>query len=862
MGTDRPRGSAAVTALASPLSLILERALAGDQIEHALFCTFTFDAGYFERVALGPLDGVGAQVTVVADAAMANLDPYAARRLGSRYGLGLVHHNAAFHPKLAVLLGQDSCTVAIGSGNVTMSGWHANEELWTSVDGDADQWSSATTAIGHWLQDLSNGAQVGPRVASHLASIGRRLVRPVIGSAIDAPSVLGNLQQSIIEQLPTGPVDELNVYAPFHGLGDGAIRSLCERLQPQALRVGYQPGSTMLDPDAVGKYLHSLAVPVELRALDPTRYRHGKLIEWRSGGSWWAVTGSPNLSRAALLSTPSQGGNFELAVLTQQTQSLFPPAWELAEQGSFEALSPPSFEPTPPGASSQILEALLDGDALVLTLSRPAAEDMAVQAAPAGRPPEQWTPWGIVRSGVETEELDPLPGGSWVRVVGTDGIPSRAVPVQGPAAFRRRTRAGGPSGTAMPDIADLFDDVDAANRFLNHLGAVQERLAADRPPAPAGEGGGGQPGSGSGQSTWEEYLDRMSSHLGANLLRFSLGMSHHTVTAAGGPDWDDEDIDDAEAGLEGDTVEAMASMAETTVQIPDGAALKDAARSQIMKQLKHLAQPGIITEPTVRLLVVRMTLSYLAGGAWPSLDNTWIDLLLNHVEAIVDDPSDQPPLRRRQAAMATLGLSVARSRVSPIPPSLLSLKVDRLSHRLKPMVNDLDQDDVDAYCRDIGERLGFSAQPDGVLTLALDLVDEDPLQDAVRKLAESGDAILARTVGQVLVLPGVERATARYLAYTCLVVLDGAGDVAVQIGAGELAETWVWRAPHLVRIFVNPKGPVANMWRFKAGSTPRDAGSPDGYPTSEHVMGASADWTVVDEALAAVSLSRQRHYVE
>ena len=65
-----------------------------------------------------------------------------------------------------------------GSGNVTMAGWHANEELWTSVESDADDWSPFTSAVGRWLQGLSDSAQVGPRVASHLASIGRRLDRP------------------------------------------------------------------------------------------------------------------------------------------------------------------------------------------------------------------------------------------------------------------------------------------------------------------------------------------------------------------------------------------------------------------------------------------------------------------------------------------------------------------------------------------------------------------------------------------------------------------------------------------------------------------------------------------------------------
>lgn len=850
-----------MTAIASPLSLILERALAGDQIEHALFCTFTFDAGYFERVALGPLDGTGAQITVVADATMANLDPYAARKVGSRYSLGLVHHSAAFHPKLAVLIGHGNFTVAIGSGNVTMSGWHANEELWTCIESDAESWSPAVAAVGRWLEDLTVSAHVGQHVAGHIASIGGKLVRPSTGPTIDLPAVLGNLQQPIIEQLPTGPVEELNLYAPFHGHGADAIRSLCERLQPELLRVGYQPGSTALDPESVKKYLEFLAVPFELRALDPSRYRHGKLVEWRSGGTWRTITGSPNLSRAALLKTPSQGGNFELAVLTEQAQPLFPGGWELTEHGSFEALSPQSFESSPQGSSIQILEAVLDGEVLVLTLNRPAAEDVKVQVAPAGQPPELWSAWGVVRAGSESAELEPLRGGSWVQVVGTDGFPSRAIPVLGPAAFSRRTAVTGSSGPPMPDIAELFTDDDAASRFLHHVGALKEKLAAARPPAIAGGGGGGSE-AGATASTWEEYLDGMAGYLGRDVLNFSLGLSTNTLTSVSVPDWDDEDIDDAEAGLEGDTAEAMEAVAEPAGQSLTKAQLTDAGRAKIMKQLERFARPDATTDPIIRLLSVRATLAFFADGDWPFNDTPRIDVLLDHVAGILDNQSDQSQVRRRQAAMAALCLSLVRGCVAPIPPSLQSLRIDRLSVRLKSVVNDLDQDDLDAYCQDLSESLGENAHPNGVLAFALDILADDPVAEAVRKLAESDRGILAHVSGRVLVLPAAERAAARHLAYTCLVVLDGAGDVAVQVGAGESAETWVWRSPHLVRVFVNPKGPVANIWQFKPGSSPGSAGSPDGYPSSKDVAGSSVDWMIVDEALAAVGLSRRRHFLD
>src|SRR5258707_252144 len=103
------------TGLPSPLTLLLQRA--ADQratAEEILFLSFTLDLGFFERTALGPAHALGGRVTVVGDAAVVRHDPRAVRRAGRSYLPGLAACRGAFHPKLAVIVGSEEATVAIG----------------------------------------------------------------------------------------------------------------------------------------------------------------------------------------------------------------------------------------------------------------------------------------------------------------------------------------------------------------------------------------------------------------------------------------------------------------------------------------------------------------------------------------------------------------------------------------------------------------------------------------------------------------------------------------------------------------------------------------------------------------------------
>src|SRR5690606_17116649 len=138
-----------------------------------------------------------------------------------------------------------------------------------------------------------------------------------------------------LDNLPTGPVEERNLLAAFQDPQATATPHLLDKMQPRRVRVSRQLGRTRDDAGALSILLDTYAastgaqVPQLREPSSPgtgdVRYRHGKLIEWvTSEGKRLALTGSPNLSSAALPKHAGQGGNYELALLSPVNESLFP----------------------------------------------------------------------------------------------------------------------------------------------------------------------------------------------------------------------------------------------------------------------------------------------------------------------------------------------------------------------------------------------------------------------------------------------------------------------------------------------------------------------------------------------------------
>ncbi|MFD0405397.1 hypothetical protein [Kitasatospora sp. NPDC127116] len=130
------------------------------------------------------------------------------------------------------------------------------------------------------------------------------------------------------------------------------------------------------------------------------RYRHGKLIEWVVDGQRWALTGSPNLSAAALLRSVPDGGNCEIGVIWPVDRSLAPP-WEPVAPETVEHLAAPrrAAEDPPPVRLPRLLGAAREQGGVRVWLARAAERDVELRISSTAGRPRSGQPWVPCRPG-------------------------------------------------------------------------------------------------------------------------------------------------------------------------------------------------------------------------------------------------------------------------------------------------------------------------------------------------------------------------------------------------------------------------------------------------------------------------------
>ncbi|MGW8763741.1 hypothetical protein ACWGN5_14685 [Streptomyces sp. NPDC055815] len=816
------------TAFASPLTLILdEERIGGHGLEEALFLSFTSDLGFFEEVALGVTQATGARVTVVGDVSMARSDPRAIRRAGRSYLAGLAYaHGAAFHPKLMILAGPQHATIALGSGNTTLAGWHANAELWTVLRVHGGQSPSAIPHLTAWLRGLPEKVRFSAGVAQALNRVSALLDRLHHDSIPTAPQVhiVSSLHAPVIDQLPHGPVDELAVFAPFHDHRSLALRKLLERFRPRRFTLAYQPGLSDLD----GATVAALVKEYNGRVVSDhdQRYRHGKLVEWASEGQRWALTGSPNLSAAALLLSQDEGGNCELGVITPVATTLLPEGTDepIARLRSVTPLPRPVA-----GNGPLLLGALRVSDGLEISMARPLSDAAHLEVSQAAAPPEAWERLADVPPGQTTLTVTaPADAGSRVRlvVVGQDGVPhfGNIVFVLDPdRALRRTAPAQSHAPTTQP--ADLFADPRLAERFLGDMETLRTALAPVSAVASASSSTGPAattPLNGD-EGSWERYLDECAGRVGQSLTRFALGLPTLTDTGTSFQDllpvsWDERFTDDFEAVPDEDDIEGVtaehdpeASGAETnTAALPDLWQADQEIRRRYRRWVERLVALAPHLGPPERMLVVRLTLWTVAAGAWPPARTDWVPLLSRAVRALNRD--DLPErIEPQVGSLAAVALAVLRSHAPRYEVTPESLAFNEAAQEVGHLLPAVDLAYVTEYTALLDTAFGPAVDQAAVLDVASDVVQDDPLADAVWTLTEKGRDVHRH--GKLLL-----HVTGRF-SNPALIALEavGAAEDAPLVGAwaGPDSDTgpWalvIWRRPDL--IVVDARRPVP-LWR-------------------------------------------------
>ncbi|MFI7492993.1 zinc-ribbon domain-containing protein [Micromonospora echinaurantiaca] len=421
------RNAGDVVTVPSPLPYIFaEEKHADRQAREALFCTFNADLGFFERAVLGVTQATGARVTVVGDLRMSNPDPRAARNAGSRYVHGLAvppTAGRAFHPKLTVIVGPARALVAVGSGNLSVGRWHLNAETWTIAAADRDRCPWLVVDAAEWLRSVARLCAISPPAADAMGRTAAALEALSGGQVVDTGHRLVHTSDDpIIDQLPATPVECLRLYAPFHDERAEAIQELLLRLTPARVTLALQSGHrTVLQPEAIARVIDDLGIDLEVVEDRHRSYRDGKLVEAiGDDGVCWTLTGSPNLSSAALLKSVADGGNVELGVLAQPSASLFPGGVPI-RLDEVPAVRISATNHVDKATAAALLAATRAADGLHVTFARPTPCPVRVVAS-AHTDFDTWVDVGAVPEGAVQHLIAgvDLPGGSRVRTVWTE----------------------------------------------------------------------------------------------------------------------------------------------------------------------------------------------------------------------------------------------------------------------------------------------------------------------------------------------------------------------------------------------------------------------------------------------------------
>jgi len=285
----------------------------------ALFTTYTLSLSFFEAVLLPVLKHVGCvDIAILVDAgeARASLAEASARQAGRQYWVAKIAAPGGgyFHPKLAYLQCSKADVLAVGSGNLTLSGQSSQLENLDAVS--SETWPNVFQQFSEFASELSREVKVKSRTAAALldehANQATRAASRTGAKARSfplAPALMHSLRRSPLEQFgelwaQTGDKAEvLTVLSPFHAPDARPVLDLADAIGARQLAIGLEP--------------RDLTAPFEKRLLKskrPLRYvvpktefgnrkLHAKVFEVLGERGALEVCGSINATHQSLGST-------------------------------------------------------------------------------------------------------------------------------------------------------------------------------------------------------------------------------------------------------------------------------------------------------------------------------------------------------------------------------------------------------------------------------------------------------------------------------------------------------------------------------------------------------------------------------
>lgn len=405
-----------VPELAPSADLVIPELLQG-QWSSALILTFGADLGFFEAHLLSQLAAVPLRIILADDErlnekfAEAGETGQRLRRANRTYVAGAIRHPGSAHAKVILLTAEREGLLVIGSGNLGHSGYASPGELWSifRYHDDDRRHLSEFVAGRAFITQIGARGLLDPPVIELLQDVWG--TAPWIPEASEAsPIVHHNLDAPLIDQFASAidePVDELVMHAPFHDPDSAAVAALIRRLSPARVTMLVSMG-TSVDPQKLKRALRT-ATASATELIDvrdhPGTYIHAKWIHAIGATREVLLTGSANLSRAALLISAS-AGNIEVGVLRRGARGEFDSLYSHLNRQPANSASlglryqGPDRSPKPDAGFPELLWSRIDRLVLTLAFDRDLPSDLELGLS-HGDVELEWTSLALQDSTVE-----------------------------------------------------------------------------------------------------------------------------------------------------------------------------------------------------------------------------------------------------------------------------------------------------------------------------------------------------------------------------------------------------------------------------------------------------------------------------
>lgn len=302
----------------------------------AIFLTYTLNLNFFEQIVAPALDQAGCSNVLI----LADPDGYQqALEIGVKSigGVGLRYVCSPImrkgygiqHAKLLFMAGPNRGRLLVGSGNLTFPGYGRNLELYSHFEYDAlDVAASSGPFYEVWqlIHNIANDGGLSSSAQQQIKTIQENVTWLNNPPQSSESVVWHNYDHSLLEQLIewrknhsfAKPAKRVYAISPYYDEHMAALKHLAINLSPTQLQIHLDPSLTNLEGKNAAKEWHGISPKLTVKAIGPGeeqnshRHVHAKAILGQELNGSWCITGSANLSHAALLTSWKNGGNLEL----------------------------------------------------------------------------------------------------------------------------------------------------------------------------------------------------------------------------------------------------------------------------------------------------------------------------------------------------------------------------------------------------------------------------------------------------------------------------------------------------------------------------------------------------------------------